>query len=143
MSDDRRERIETTVREFGDDALRVLAMAYRDDPAEADDLVDGLTFVGLTGMIDPPRGEVADAIDVTKRAGIAVKMVTGDNVRTARAIAESLGIGTDVLEGPAVERMDDETPASEWRPSTFSRGRRPITRSGSCERYRRRGTTSR
>jgi len=109
MSDDRRERIETTVREFGDDALRVLAMAYRDDPAEADDLVDGLTFVGLTGMIDPPREEVADAIDVTKRAGIAVKMVTGDNVRTARAIAESLGIGTDVLEGPAVERMDDET----------------------------------
>jgi Ca2+-transporting ATPase len=109
LTDKRRERVETTVRAFGDDALRVLAMAYHDDPADADDLADGLTFVGLTGMIDPPREEVADAIAETKRAGIDVKMVTGDNVRTARAIAESLGIGTTVLEGGEIERMDEET----------------------------------
>ncbi|WP_090623300.1 cation-translocating P-type ATPase [Natrinema salaciae] len=109
LTDDRRDRIETTVREFGDDALRVLAMAYRDDPSDAGDLAGDLTFVGLTGMLDPPREEVADAIAVTRRAGIAVKMVTGDNVRTARAIAESLGIGTEVLEGRSIERMDDET----------------------------------
>jgi P-type Ca2+ transporter type 2C len=109
LTDVRRERIESTVRAFGDDALRVLAMAYREDPADADDLVDGLTFVGLTGMIDPPREEVADAIASTAGAGIDVKMVTGDNVRTARAIAASLGIGTTVLEGREIERMDAET----------------------------------
>ncbi|PCR88965.1 calcium-translocating P-type ATPase, PMCA-type [Natrinema ejinorense] len=109
LTDERRERVETTVRAFGDDALRVLAMAYREAVADADDLAGGLTFVGLTGMIDPPREEVADAIAQTKRAGIGVKMVTGDNVRTARAIADSLGIGTAVLEGGEIERMDDET----------------------------------
>ncbi|NKE35342.1 cation-translocating P-type ATPase [Natronococcus sp. JC468] len=99
LTDERRERVETTIREFGDDALRVLAGAYREGPADANDLADELTFVGLAGMIDPPREEVADAIAETGRAGIDVKMVTGDNVRTTRAIAESLGIGTRVLEG--------------------------------------------
>ncbi|MDR9380928.1 MAG: HAD-IC family P-type ATPase, partial [Natronomonas sp.] len=108
LTDAARDRVEATVREFGDDALRVLAMAYREDPADADDLGDGLIFVGLSGMIDPPRTEVADAIAATTRAGIAVKMVTGDNARTARAIADALGIGTKVLEGGGIERMDDE-----------------------------------
>ncbi|MFD1562151.1 calcium-translocating P-type ATPase, PMCA-type [Haloarchaeobius amylolyticus] len=108
LTDDRRDRIKTTVREFGDDALRVLAMAYREDPADPDDLAGELTFVGLAGMIDPPREEVADAIVATERAGIEVKMVTGDNVRTASAIADELGIGTEVLEGREIERMDDE-----------------------------------
>jgi Ca2+-transporting ATPase len=109
LTDDARDRVETTVREFGDDALRVLAMAYHEDPVDAGDLGDGLIFVGLSGMIDPPRAEVADAIAATTRAGIAVKMVTGDNARTARAIADALGIGTGVLEGGDIERMDDET----------------------------------
>ncbi|ELY92051.1 cation-translocating P-type ATPase [Natrinema altunense] len=109
LTDERRERVEATVRAFGDDALRVLAMAYRKAVADADDLADGLTFVGLTGMIDPPREEVADAIARTTHAGIGVKMVTGDNVRTARAIADSLGLGTAVLEGGEIERLDDET----------------------------------
>ncbi|QFU83173.1 calcium-translocating P-type ATPase, PMCA-type [Natronorubrum aibiense] len=109
LTDDRRARIEETVQAFGDDALRVLAMAYRDEPADADDLNDGLTFVGLSGMIDPPRTEVADAIAATIRAGIDVKMVTGDNVRTARAIGESLGFGSAVLEGREIERMDEQT----------------------------------
>ncbi|WP_126664305.1 calcium-translocating P-type ATPase, PMCA-type [Haloterrigena salifodinae] len=109
LTSERRERVETTVRAFGDDALRVLAMAAREEPTGAGDLADGLTFVGLAGMIDPPREEVADAIAETRRAGIDVKMVTGDNVRTARAIAESLGIGTTVLEGGEIEQMDEET----------------------------------
>ncbi|QLG48187.1 cation-translocating P-type ATPase [Natrinema halophilum] len=109
LTDDRRDRIETVVRTFGDDALRVLAMAYRDEPAGPDDLTGGLTFVGLTGMIDPPRTEVADAIAATTGAGIDVKMVTGDNVQTASAIAETLGIGSEVLEGREIERMDDVT----------------------------------
>jgi Ca2+-transporting ATPase len=60
-------------------------------------------------MIDPARPEVADAITATTRAGIGVKMVTGDNVRTARAIAESLGLGTELLEGTEIEGMSDDT----------------------------------
>ncbi len=108
LSADARDRIESMVGEFGDDALRVLAMAYREEPADAEDLVEGLTFVGLTGMIDPPREEVADAIAATQRAGIDVKMVTGDNVRTARAIADSLGIGTQILAGGEIEGMADD-----------------------------------
>ncbi|MFC4245879.1 calcium-translocating P-type ATPase, PMCA-type [Natribaculum luteum] len=109
MTDDARDRIESRVQAFADDALRVLAMAYLEDPDDGEDLEDGLVFVGIVGMIDPPREEVADAVAATKRAGIAVNMVTGDNVRTARAIAESLGIGTSVLEGRDLEAMDDET----------------------------------
>ncbi|UTF52711.1 cation-translocating P-type ATPase [Natronosalvus rutilus] len=109
MSDDARHRVEGRIQAFGDDALRVLAMAYRADPTDVADLERGLTFVGLTGMIDPPRTEVADAIAATRSAGIDVKMVTGDNVRTARAIADTLGLGTSVLEGREIEGMDAET----------------------------------
>jgi len=105
LTDERRERVETAIDEFADDALRVLATAY----AEDGDPDDGLVFVGLAGMIDPPREEVADAIETTRRAGIDVKMVTGDNVRTAQAIAESLGVGTTVLAGREIESMDGAT----------------------------------
>ena len=105
LTDERRERVEGAVGELADDALRVLATAYADDGDPNDDLV----FVGLAGMIDPPREEVAEAIETTRRAGIDVKMVTGDNVRTARAIAESLDIGTRVLEGAEIESMDGAT----------------------------------
>ena len=109
LTDQHREEIETAVEAFGDDALRVLGMAYTEGPAGTDTLDKGLIFVGLTGMIDPARPEVADAIAATTRAGIGVKMVTGDNVRTARAIAESLGLGTELLEGTEIEGMSDET----------------------------------
>ncbi|MDZ5811458.1 HAD-IC family P-type ATPase, partial [Halorubrum sp. AD140] len=100
------DRIREQVRTFADDALRVLAIAHAEDP---DDVAEDLVFVGLVGMIDPPREEVADALAATKRAGIDVKMVTGDNVRTAAAIAGSLGMGQEVMEGRDLEGIDDET----------------------------------
>ena len=106
LDSERREQIETQVDAFADDALRVLAVAYTDDP---DTLDSGLVFVALVGMIDPPRESVADAIAASKRAGIDVKMVTGDNVRTAGAIAGELGLGERVLAGPEIEAMDDAT----------------------------------
>lgn len=109
LTDEARERVETTVNDFADDALRVLAVAYVEEPEDVDALHDSLVFVGLTGMIDPPRDEVADAIAATRRAGIDVKMVTGDNVRTAAAIAEELGFEAEVLEGSEIEEMDDDT----------------------------------
>ncbi|MHB9285912.1 calcium-translocating P-type ATPase, PMCA-type [Halobacteriales archaeon Cl-PHB] len=101
---DRRDLVRERVTAFADDALRVLAVAYTDDP---DRLDEGLVFVGIVGMIDPPREAVADAIAATKHAGISVKMVTGDNVRTAAAIAKNLGLGGEVMEGQEVESMDD------------------------------------
>jgi Ca2+-transporting ATPase len=103
---ERREHISNQVAAFADDALRVLAVAYTDDP---DTLDSGLVFVSLVGMIDPPREEVAEAIAATERAGIDVKMVTGDNVRTAKAIGAELGLGERVLAGQDIEEMDDET----------------------------------
>ncbi|GAB6861355.1 cation-translocating P-type ATPase [Haloplanus litoreus] len=98
------DRVREQVRSFADDALRVLAIAYTDSP---DDLEEELILVGLVGLIDPPREEVAAAIEETKRAGIEVKMITGDNAHTAAAIAESLGIGGVVVEGRDVERLGE------------------------------------
>jgi Ca2+-transporting ATPase len=107
LTDDRRETIRAQVDSFGDDALRVLGFAYREaTDADGDDANEGgidesdLTFVGLQGMLDPPRPEVAEAIAETRAAGIDVKMITGDNARTAAAIAGQLGL---VAEDAAVE----------------------------------------
>jgi Ca2+-transporting ATPase len=99
------------------DALRVLAMAYRVVPdlpeeTEADELEQDLVFVGLIGMIDPPRPEVPPALEKGRQAGIRTVMITGDYPNTARAIAESIGLlepGHQVLTGPDLNRMDDET----------------------------------
>ncbi|QLH77133.1 cation-translocating P-type ATPase [Halosimplex rubrum] len=112
------ERVRERTRAFADDALRVLAVAYTEDGRGfdadgeggldgADDL-DDLVFVGLIGMLDPPREEVADAVARTRRAGIDVKMITGDNVRTAAAIGAELGLGGDVVDGREIEGLSDD-----------------------------------
>jgi Ca2+-transporting ATPase len=89
------------------DALRVLGMAFRIIPKQpekidADELEQGLVFAGLTGMIDPPRVEVAPALNTAINAGIRTMMITGDFPNTARAIAESIGLlkpGRKVMSG--------------------------------------------
>jgi len=77
--------------------LRVLAFAMKEVPAGTDhitaaDLEDGLVFLGLQGMLDPPRMEVASAVAACQSAGIAVKMITGDHPLTAASIARQIGI---------------------------------------------------
>ena len=104
LTDARRARIKDRTTAFADDALRVLAVATTSDPEAVD---RELTFLGLVGMLDPPRAEVADAIRATRAAGIDVKMITGDNVRTASAIADSLAMDAESIEGRAIEAMDD------------------------------------
>ncbi|MDI6886017.1 MAG: HAD-IC family P-type ATPase [archaeon] len=97
------------------DALRILGMAYKLVPRakkqlNAEDL-EGLTFLGLQGMIDPPREEAMEAVQKCKRAGIRVMMITGDHAKTAKAIAQQLGIGGDadrVLMGEELSRMSDD-----------------------------------
>ncbi|WP_276252229.1 cation-translocating P-type ATPase [Haloarcula rara] len=115
LTDTDADRIHERVDAFADDALRVLAVAVgerdiveRDVTGDPVDISDGLTFVGLVGMLDPPREEVAAAVDATQRAGIEVKMVTGDNARTAAAIGESLGLGGAVTTGRDIEGLTDE-----------------------------------
>ena len=102
--------------EMASKALRVLAIAYKymdELPSDisAASIEDGLTFVGMVGMIDPPREEARLAVEQCRRAGIKPVMITGDHALTASAIATQLGImttGDRVLTGAEVERMTDE-----------------------------------
>lgn len=105
------------VEEMSADALRVLAVGYKYvDGVSAEptpeELENGLTFLGLVGMIDPPRPEAKEAVAVCRRAGIKPIMITGDHVTTASAIAKELGIlleGDRAITGAQLDAMDDET----------------------------------
>ena len=94
--------------------LRVLAVAVREVAAAAFDpsadlgqLVADLTFVGLVGMMDPPRAEAREAITQCKRAGISVKMITGDQRATAAEIAKGLGLEGVAVTGAELDGMDE------------------------------------
>ncbi|MBS6628459.1 MAG: cation-translocating P-type ATPase [Clostridiales bacterium] len=95
------------------DALRVLGFAMRtleSVPEEGDDVENDLVFVGVAGMIDPPRREVAESVQICRRAGIRTVMITGDHMVTAQAIAKELGIycaDSSVVSGDALEKMTD------------------------------------
>ena len=100
---------------MSEDALRVLAVAYKEietipENPTSDELETGLTFMGLVGMIDPPRPEAKDAVAVCRRAGIKPVMITGDHVVTASAIARELGIleeGDRAITGAELDAMND------------------------------------
>lgn len=92
------------------EGTRVLALAMIEaDTLEENVISGGLTFLGLVGLIDPPRKEAIDAVAECRTAGISVKMITGDHSGTARAIAKQVGLEhTDkVLTGADLEEMDD------------------------------------
>lgn len=98
---------------LADEGYRVLAMAYADTESDAfdgDDPGEALIFAGLQGLQDPVRPEAVDAVAAAKRAGIRVLMLTGDHVRTARAIARDLGFGDDVKveEGKNLEDLSED-----------------------------------
>lgn len=104
-----RERIEATNEKLAGKGMRVLGVAYRaleTLPASAE-IEQNLTFVGLFGMIDPPRAEVKDAVALTKSAGIRTVMITGDHPLTAAEIARQLGISENgnVMTGAQLEKM--------------------------------------
>lgn len=99
--------------EMSSSALRVLAIAYKkidnvpDNPT-SDDLENNLTFMGLVGMIDPPRPEAKAAVATCRKAGIKPIMITGDHVVTASAIAKELGIlqeGDRAITGAQLDAM--------------------------------------
>ena len=102
--------------DMASDALRVLAVAYKEydtlpENISSDELEKDLNFVGLVGMIDPPRPEVKEAIKLAKGAGVRTIMITGDHIVTANAIAEDLGIlmeGDLSITGPELAKISDE-----------------------------------
>jgi len=90
-------------REFADDALRVLGFAYKtltDSNSEKN-----LIFVGLQGMIDPPRKEVKDAIAKCQKAGIRVIMITGDHEITAKAVGKEIGLTGKIVTGTQLDEI--------------------------------------
>jgi len=104
--------------EMAENALRVLAIAYKKVPLKVkeynvEEMESDLIFIGLVGMIDPPRDEVGPAIKLCRQAGIKSVMVTGDHKSTAVAIARQIGIlqedlPTSVLTGEDLAKMNDE-----------------------------------
>ncbi|MCL5058972.1 MAG: calcium-translocating P-type ATPase, SERCA-type [Actinobacteria bacterium] len=104
---------------MAEDALRVLAFAYRELEGEREDYggeEKSLVFVGLCGMIDPPRPSAVSAVHTCRRAGIHVAMITGDHQATARAVAMELGLlarGGKVVAGSDLDRMSDHDLTSQ------------------------------
>jgi Ca2+-transporting ATPase len=121
LTDEIRKGILQSNHEMAGDALRVIGVAYRlveELPQEikAEDIERDLIFVGLLGMIDPPRPEVVAALQKARQAGIRTVMITGDYPETARAIAQQIGLlepGHHVLTGQQIAEMDDAQLAKE------------------------------
>jgi len=116
LTETKRKNILESNETMASSALRVLAMAYRWLPSELSDLnektvEEDLVFVGLQGMIDPPREEAIEANRKCETAGIKTVMITGDHKLTAVAIAKEIGImkeGSKVLTGVELEAISDE-----------------------------------
>jgi Ca2+-transporting ATPase len=110
LTDARREAVRETTSAFASDALRVLGFASKrvDPDAPDDELESGMVFLGLQGMLDPPREEVPGAVADCRRAGVRVVMATGDDPDTARAIGRQIGFDAEgALTGRDVEVMDE------------------------------------
>lgn len=112
-----RDELEQEVDAMAQQGLRVLAFAKKNVPKsqqsiDHSDIETGLIFLGLQGMIDPPRTEAITAVRSCQSAGIQVKMITGDHVKTAKAIAERIGLQNashaKAIDGQQLERMSDQ-----------------------------------
>ena len=104
-----KENLMAVARDMASEALRVLAIASKPN-ATLEDAQTGMTFLGLVGMIDPPRPEAKSAIAVCEQAGIRPVMITGDHPMTAQAVARELGLlrnGGRVVTGTELEAMSD------------------------------------
>jgi Ca2+-transporting ATPase len=108
LDDAHRKAILEAAQAMAGEALRVLAVARRHD-ATPENAESGMTFLGLVGMIDPPRPEAKQAIRTCEEAGIRVVMITGDHPVTAQAVADELGIlkGGRVVTGGELDKLND------------------------------------
>lgn len=129
MSNEQKERVSAIIDDYAQNSLRTIGMLYKDFPswppidakrleddksaADFDDVFHDMTWVGLVGIHDPLRPGVIEAVNQCRMSGVVVRMVTGDNITTARAIATECGIlkaGEDavVMEGPTFRQLDEE-----------------------------------
>ena len=123
------------VEKMAEKGLRVLAFSRKEMPPETraishEDLQEGLQFLGLQGMIDPPREEAIEAVEASQRAGMLVKMITGDHAGTAAAIARQIGLcgetcslhTREVLTGRDIADLSDKNLVEEaQRTAVFAR----------------------
>lgn len=109
------QKVEVAISEMSSNALRNIAIAYKPlnersiEGIKENDIEEEVTFIGLQGMIDPPRPEVKQAVKECRAAGIKTVMITGDHILTAKAIAKQLGILKNkdrVLDGKALNHME-------------------------------------
>lgn len=124
LTDDNRETINKLINSYATRSLRTIALLYRDferwpprgarwadsekSEVKVEDLFTNMTFLGVVGIQDPLREGVRDAVETCQKAGVVVRMVTGDNITTAKAIAEECGIYTQggiVMEGPQFRKL--------------------------------------
>ncbi|MCG0276946.1 MAG: calcium-translocating P-type ATPase, SERCA-type [Thermanaeromonas sp.] len=114
LTAERAQAIERQNEDMARRAFRVLALAFRELPSgvsSAEEVERDLTFLGLAGMIDPPRPEAQEAVRICQRAGIKVVMITGDHRLTAQAVAQELGLpaGDDqILTGSQLDSLSDQ-----------------------------------
>ncbi|WP_261987368.1 cation-translocating P-type ATPase, partial [Actinomadura sp. HBU206391] len=111
---------------LGRDGLRVIAFARAEAPpgvaSLSEETLPALTFLGLQGMLDPPRAASAGAVKACRNAGIQVKMITGDHATTAQAIAARIGLDGPVMTGTDLtECPDDRLPEAAERTTIFAR----------------------
>ncbi len=116
LNEDQKGKIQSQVSSMADNALRVLAFAYKDigfgNEYTQEVVESNLVFIGLMGLMDPPREEVTHAIQQCKKAGIRPVMITGDHKSTALAVAREVGIiseyDNDVITGSELSTISDE-----------------------------------
>lgn len=113
MTDEHRDFIKSQADGLSDQALRTLALGYKVSNSEipAEEMEKDLIFIGLTGMLDPPREEARPSIEKARKAGITTIMITGDHKNTAFAIGAELGIASDrkeVLSGTELDKIPEE-----------------------------------
>ena len=113
LTEDRKEKIRDRNHQFAEDALRVLGFAYSEevDHEEASDhqIEKNMIFLGLQGMIDPPRSEVKSAVQDCRTAGINTVMATGDNIETAKAIGKEIGFNPEnAMTGRELDKLSED-----------------------------------
>lgn len=109
MTDEYKEKIFKIEKQQSEKSLRLLAFSYKHENIESPET--DMIFIGLIGMMDPPRETVHDAIMLCSKAGIKPIMITGDSINTARAIAKDVGIIDDdnkAIEGKVIDKMTDD-----------------------------------
>lgn len=110
ITDEDRARVRSHAESLGEARMRILALAYREAPPPDGEEI-GLTFLGLVGMLDPPREGVKEAIATCREAAIHVVMITGDHPLTAQAIGHQIGLlvpGDEVMTGRQLDELGDD-----------------------------------